>query len=315
MNLYISPYQLHPTNLKGVLIRCDWGNQVGYADLFAWEKWGDLPVEVQINNLKKNNISLQLHQSIAMAAKDAQARNEKRNLLESCEKIKNNYLIANATEFDVDDLKKIKLDGFKTVKIKVGLNADKEIHLIEKASLLNFKIRLDFIAETSYEEFENFISHIPKKILEFIEYFEDPCTFNANDWRKAQRFCPIAIDHSLALFKWPRESLDWPFNAIVVKPAKVNFNDLPLKNIPTTITSYMDHPVGQMHALAVAIEFKEKYPHQILDSGCLTHHLFETNAYSDLIQQNGPFIKKIEGYGIGFDHLLKNENWQWVAEL
>jgi O-succinylbenzoate synthase len=74
----------------------------------------------------------------------------------------------------------------------------------------------------------------------------------------------------------------------------------------------MDHPLGVLHALAIACELKKAHPQRILDAGCLTTRLFQMDAYSAEVIPSGPYLKRAEGKGIGFDALLAKESWHQV---
>ena len=58
---------------------------------------------------------------------------------------------------------------------------------------------------------------------------------------------------------------------LVVKPA---VEDVPQVDLPIIITSYMDHPIGQLHAAYVAATHTPN-----VTCGLVTHVLFEPDAF------------------------------------
>ena len=66
-----------------------------------------------------------------------------------------------------------------------------------------------------------------------------------------------------------------PYDVRIIKPA---VDEMPITEIPIIITSYMDHPLGQLHAAYVAATTTPD-----ATCGLVTHVLFE----------NDPFIERM----------------------
>ncbi|MNT38479.1 hypothetical protein D3C72_1746740 [compost metagenome] len=123
----------------------------------------------------------------------------------------------------------------------------------------------------------------------------------------------LAIDNEYSKVNW-NTITQVPFDVVVIKPAKMDviqaLDNCTRFKLQATITSYMDHPVGMVHALAVATEFKKSHGDMLLNPGCLTHRIYKMDAFAAELQTQGPFIVKAAGYGVGFDKLLESTTWQ-----
>lgn len=324
MKISYSPYTLKPVQhlsalatlgeRQGVLLKVEWPDGlVGYADLHPWTELGDASWEEQLAGLRKGQVSVMLEQSIWMARKDAQLRQGGKNAFEGLATIKNNYIVSDIGIETEDLIARLKSEGFETVKIKVGRDLQKEAEFI---SLLGrdgaFKLRLDFNAMGTWQTYERFMSRIDKVALQRVQYVEDPFPFEAQAWTEAKRFAPLAIDNEASKVDL-KKLKGKPFDVVVLKPAKMDVNSTVqnciIHDLKIAVTSYMDHPVGVIHALAVASELKKAHPQRILDAGCMTIKLFQMDAYSAEVVISGPFLKRPAGRGIGFDALLTKEPW------
>lgn len=142
-------------------------------------------------------------------------------------------------------------EGFDIAKIKMpgGILPD------------GVRLRLDF--NNDAEGFARVAATLPRERIDFIE---DPCPYDAATWRSLQdRGFRLALDRQIAI-----DGVD----VLVVKPA---VQDVPKVAIPIIITSYMDHPIGQLHAAYVAANSTET-------CGLVTHVLYE----------NDPFIERMQ---------------------
>lgn len=324
MKISYSPYTLKPvrylnnlTHLgdrNGYLLKIEWPDGlVGYSGLHPWPELGDASCDEQLAGLRQGQISPMLEQSIWLARKDAQLRKQDKNAFEGLVTIKNNYIVTDIDSEEEGLADRLKADGFETVKIKVGRDLKKEAEFI---SFLGrdgaFKLRLDFNAVGSWQTYERFMSSLDKVALQRIQYVEDPFPFDAQAWTEAKRFAPIAIDNQLSKIDLKKLNAK-PFDVVILKPAKNDVNSILHHSIvhdfKITVTSYMDHPVGVVHALAIASEMKKAHPHRVLDAGCMTLKLFQMDSYSAEVVTSGPFLKRPTGKGIGFDALLAREPW------
>ena len=324
MKIFYSPYTLKPTqNLnavnpltdrQGVLLAIEWPDGlIGYSNLHPWSEFGDSSWEDQLAGVRSGQLSTMLEQSIWLARKDAQARKQNKSLFDGTPLVKNNYLITDFRLEKADLVERLKAEGFETVKIKLGHDLKKEAEFV---SFLGqdgaFKLRLDFNLLGTWQSYERFMTSVNKIALARVQYVEDPFPFEEQAWIEAKKFAPLAIDIELEKVDLKKLKTK-PFDMVVLKPAKHDVNAILhsciMNDYKMTITSYMDHPVGVMHALAIAGELKKAHPQRILDAGCLTTRLYQMDSYSAEVVPSGPYLKRAEGKGVGFDALLAKEPW------
>lgn len=323
------PYKLVPlkavnavtttTAREGALLKVEWeGMGIGYADLHPWPEFGDLSLQQQLEDMRRKKFSAQVQQSIWFAERDVQARHDKKSILSYGVPVKNNYLISSYADLTPALVKAIQEQGFETIKLKCGKDFIGEVRALNSLDGTGLRIRLDFNASIDEAAFRKFLGELSSEVLASIEYVEDPFEYKAVHWQEMNELVPLAIDNELAKVEWSKVSAR-PFAAVVVKPAKTNVEDVLeqclRRNIKMTITSNMDHPVGVMHAVAVAGEYKKSHPDLMLEAGCLTHSLYQAEAFSNLMKTQGPYLHPVPGVGIGFDQLLAEVPWQPLVRL
>lgn len=323
IKFFYSPYTLKPLHQlnaihaggarEGALLKVEWGDGVvGYADLHPWPELGDLTLEEQLADLRRGKMSVQVEQCVWLARRDSQLRKEKKNIFEGGEKVKNNFLLTDYQKIRPGFLDEVKKEGFSTLKLKVGRNLQEEAAALSFIAAAGLMIRLDFNALGRWQIFEKFISSLPLTVKPMIEYVEDPFPFDVTAWGEARKLVKVAIDNQYDKVPWDQLT-SAPFDVVVIKPAKMDVDKAITRcekwNLKATVTSYMDHPVGVVHALGVAMELKKKYGEMILDAGCFTHRLYQMDAFSAEMSNQGSYLLKVKGTGIGFDELLGALPW------
>ena len=95
------------------------------------------------------------------------------------------------------------------------------------------RLRIDFNARLRPEEFMLIAEGLPSERIDFVE---DPCPYDGPTWvaLREQTGLPLALDRLVA-----EEGVD----ILIVKPA---IQDIPETRKSIVVTSYMDHPVGQL---------------------------------------------------------------------
>ncbi|KYG67174.1 hypothetical protein AZI86_09190 [Bdellovibrio bacteriovorus] len=326
-DIFYSSYQLTPrqslnakvqgAGREGVLLMVRWNDGlVGFADLHPWAELGDQSLDEQLRILREGKLTALSHSSLWLARRDAEARFAERNLLPEKPQLKNNALLSSIMDIDGDHLNALKLQGFDTIKIKLGRDLKKELHQLRHFAGTSFRLRLDFNNVLSDSVYKDFMSAVPEDVRKQIEYVEDPFPYDAKSWSKVRPFAPLAMDQDLAHVL---HHTDPEFDVIILKPAKTDVAEAvhfaQKYNCKVAVTSYMDHPVGVIHAAAVAAELKHEYGDMVLQSGCLTQAAFVEDAFSKQIRTDGPFIYPVAGDGIGFDETLEALPWQKLARL
>jgi O-succinylbenzoate synthase len=240
-----------PGARKGALLRAS----DGFADIHPWPELGDAPLDEQ---LKRVETLPAMH----YARIDGEARRRGVSLFEG--------LTIPESHWPGDDPP----DGFDTVKLKGVSSIPPDVRL-----------RIDFNATLTPDEFARVAETLPRERVDFIE---DPCA-DLSDLRTDLR---IARDRSHG-----------PADVLIHKPALST--ELPIFDGEIVVTSYMDHPIGQFHAAYVAATHNVS-----ARCGLFTHVLFEPNEFIEAIRTDGARLLPPEGTGIGFDDLLERLPWQ-----
>lgn len=284
----------------------------GYADCHPLEEFGDLSVQSQLDFLRVKKFSELTQRSSYFALLDAKYRNQKVSAfnLDLKSKITKNHFTAPAFLKKEDVLSK-KNEGFEKFKFKFGRHITNEINYLNdnfKFFLDNqIKIRLDYNGAIRKK---NVLDDL-KNYKEIIDFIEDP--FDSVTGENLSFLQQHISDLTFAIdFIKPEEvsktDISRVFPYRVLKPARDNYlkQESGLKQ-KIIFTTSMDHPLGQICALYESC----LYPtHE--HSGLITHHLFESNSYSEQLVVNDAKLLPIEGVGFGFEHLLKKEKWKNV---
>lgn len=287
---------------QGALLQVEFDEgTVGFADCHPWEEFGDLPLQAQLELLKNGKCTRLTARSLYFAKMDAKARQNKQNLLASRKIPMSHYLISQLDESCFDEIKMAWEKGFTYFKIKLGKEMAQEKQFLKEIlnHWPNAKIRLDFNSKLNPEQLISFLDSVTeyKKSIDFIE---DPFPFHYPSWRKIQESFQI----SLAADEYYRDAYGHPEAAqvIIMKPAVHTLKPVDTRQ-RLIITTYLDHPLGQISAAYMAsLACAEP-------CGLLSHHVYQPNAYSDMMVQKGPYLHPIPGYGLGFDELLMKEKF------
>lgn len=288
---------------KGALLRIEFDDgTLGYADCHPWEELGDLPLQTQLDLLKNGRSTRLTARSIYFAKADAKARANKFNLLESRKIPRSHYLISQLDSSCFAEIEKAWNLGFTHYKLKLGMELFREEELIKEIIKRwpPVKLRLDLSSKLTAEDFIAFLHRISSH-LQAIDFIEDPFPFDYATWRQIQNSFKI----SLAADEYYKEAYGHPEAAevLIMKPA-VQTLKLADTSQRLIITSYLDHPLGQMSAAYIAT---------LADTsetcGLLSHYAYQPNPFTQLINHQGPYLQAVEGYGLGFDELLKKHQF------
>ncbi|MEN0058890.1 MAG: enolase C-terminal domain-like protein, partial [Bdellovibrio sp.] len=268
MELSFYPYSLKPVHKlnttarqglrEGVLLKVkNKTGAIGYADLHPWAEFGDRPWVEQLQDCQSGRISEQLACSLEAAAWDAQLRLQKRHIFEEGLPVENNFLISDLSAVSEEKLKQAWQSGYRVVKLKAGHSAIEEIRMVQILAEMGFQIRLDFNAAGTWSDFQAFMEALPAGVCGAIEYVEDPFPYEWESWNEARRWVRLALDNEVTKVKWD-EVLVAAWDVLILKPAKMSVEKAVQRSEKlgtlVAVTSYMDHPLGVMHALGVAMK-------------------------------------------------------------
>ncbi len=249
---------------------------VGYSDLFPWEELGDQPLTEQL----KHQNSPQFLRSVQLAKEDALSRNRGESLFKGLTIPKShNYLKG-------------------IVKKKMGFNLKEEIAFIKTHPESTW--RLDFNETLTELEFREILPEF-KGVK--VDFYEDPFPFEESSWRSLTLTgVPLAVDRGAL------KALDAPdsVSVFVVKPALYSSQPFLNSGKRVVITSYMDHPIGQLFAAYEAAKYQKKGEM----AGLLSHTLYEETFFSKELKVVDDVLIPPQGLGIGFDYLLEKLSWE-----
>lgn len=327
MKIWTSSYQLYPIGSlqtqnrsrfrKGTLLRIEFENgQVGYSDLCPYPEFGDQPLEMEIQNIVRNQPSRLAKRSTMFARLDADARAKNEPLYNNA-RIKNHFFVADLLNFDLKRIPLLQAQRFTHFKMKLGreliLETEMVKSIVEKLST-DAKIRLDFNAHLSRERFNDWIEKNLKWLKPHLDFIEDPFAYEAKDWARVQT--NFEIDLALDLAGDPLRTMGEGANVVIIKPAIQDeleiLKTLKRPDMRFVMTHYMDFPVGQMSAYAAAQRAVLSGETRLSTCGLQHHDVYEGFTFQDAIGEEGPYIVPPQGAGLGFTDLLEKQEWNQI---
>jgi O-succinylbenzoate synthase len=293
-SLWIAPYELRsagPLNAQsarevfpGVLVR----KGEGFGCLHPWPELGDPTLEECLNNP-----TLPIFQrTLSCAEDDAAARRKGVSLFENLTVPDSHATLPQATPAQVEAALTA---GFSVIKVKARGVLGELRKLILHFPMVKWRIDLNGSGEEGAlkEEFAGLES-----LLDFVE---DPFPYAEKRWSEFEDTtgvnlaCDREVEHAEGI------------RIQIIKPAVNEMGRIANRGARRIFTSYMDHPLGQVFAAYEAARSGTKEL-----CGLQTHHLFETNAFTEALGEQGPGFQIPDGVGLGFDDLLEELPWQKI---
>ena len=279
--MYVHRYSLRMLGgpvREGALLRVD----DGFADVHPWPTLGDAPLDQQLALLSRGETTPLTRASLRCAAIDADARRRGVSLFAG--------LMIPLSHWPGNDPP----PEFDTVKLKRVLEVPDSV-----------RIRIDFNARLTPEEFLRISKTLPRERIDFIE---DPCPYEEQTWQMLRTKTGIRLAYDVPQYEPPPTANRQPptaFDLLVHKPARRT--EWPLHD-DVVVTSYMDHAVGQFFAAYVAAT------HDVNPRcGLMTHVLYEPDAFFGRIERDGARLLPPRGTGLGFDDLLERLPWKSIG--
>ena len=290
-------------DFEGALIQIDGG----YGCIHPWPELGDPTLEKCLADLAGARRWPIVRRAIRCAEYDREARAFENSLFEEMEVPTSHATLAKADSAEVALAVEA---GFTTVKLKAGRDLSAESKFLEAMTLEYpaLQWRLDFNESLNSEQAAEFLLALSEKARAAIDFVEDPCPFSETSWTELRRKTRVklAVDSEAtpqsvaAQVMVIKPAIDEPFllgEAAIAHAQRV------------VMTSYMDHPVGQVFAAWEAARLELQFPGLVDMCGLQTHHLFETNEFSEVLGLWSPEFKVPDGRGLGFDDLLAAQPW------
>jgi len=288
---------------EGVLIQIDGG----FGCIHPWPELGDPPLEKCLADLAGARRWPVVRRAIRCAEYDRVARRFDHSLFEEMEIPESHATLAKCHAAGV--LAAVEA-GFLTIKTKLGRNLAEEAKFLEAMAAEHpaLRWRLDFNELLTLDEATDFLTGLSEVTRSTIDFVEDPCPYSDSAWTALRQKTRVnlAVDREAA-------PLSAAAQVMVIKPAVDEpflLGEAALRNRQRVVlTGYMDHPVGQTFAAWEAARLELQLPGLVGLCGVQTHHLFEPNAFSEILGPWSPAFKAPEGNGLGFDDLLDELPW------
>jgi O-succinylbenzoate synthase len=325
MKIHFSPYQLswagnhHKAAREGALLKVlQPDGNFGYADCHPWIEFGDVCLKEQLGLLARGKTTPLTRQSLAFANIDGLARALQQNLFQGLKLPQNHYHISTGSLLSEALLERLSEEGFSLIKIKVGLNLEDDCAILNRFSgqlrANRLKLRLDFNSRLTEKEFLAFLKQNTHH-LDIIDFFEDPFPYEPLSWQIIREKQKIKLACDLDSLKALAHSHSCDY--LVVKPAIQDiapFLTDQLKERHLVLTSYLDHPIGQLTGLYVAANVLKNRPETLSQCGFMTHHAYRPTPFSECFGHEGSrLIPSMKGYGFGYDNLLETLNWNTLS--
>lgn len=307
MKIYFSHYQL-AAERRGALLKIQFPDgTTGHADCHPWVSLGDESLEIQLEKLKRGQLTPILERSLYFAKLDAKARVAKRNLFSGLKIPPSNFLFLELADNPLKMLSQAIEEGFKTIKFKMAKHKDRELRwlrpILEMADKHKCRLRFDFNCKLTVAEFHPYAS-VMAEYSHVIDYCEDPVL---GGWSELKELAPLRLAAD-------RAPIDQAADILIFKPAVQSETLFQKDKRPIVVTSYLDHPLGQLTAAYTAAGLLQKGV-DVLTCGLLSHRVYEPNPYSKQLAAYGPEFRVPEGTGFGFDQLLKKEQWKGLGDI
>ena len=304
---------------EGALIRVEHDDSsVGYADIHPWTELGDEPLAIQLQKLTNFETTPLTQRSLELATLDAESRKQNSSAFQGLHIPNSHFLITDLKKNFQAELMRAFDEGFATLKIKIGRSVVSMLEdrvTLEKSisTLQNFKLRFDFNSQRNHVEIQEWLQGLSPALRQSIEFLEDPCQWNLGNWAELREktSVPLALDHGGEEIFSTEEAgpVAQLLSDVIVKPAVQDPSEIVNTQLKYVVTSYLDHPVGQLGAALEAGFLSERM--KLATCGLLSHTSYEPNSYSEAFPSKGPTLTpRLNEAGIGFGALLEKENWQ-----
>ena len=289
---------------EGVLLQIDGG----YGCIHPWPELGDPPLTKCLLDLAGERRWPIVRRAVRCAEYDRVARKFDHSLFEDMEVPTSHATLVKA---EVAEVARAVAAGFTTIKLKTGRNVVADCQFLNAVArqFPTVKWRLDFNESLESAEAATFLLGLEVPTRAAIDFVEDPCPYAASAWHALyqQTRLRLAVDREAT-------TLSAAAQVLVIKPAidePFLLAEAAVKHHQQVIlTGYMDHPLGQVFAAWEAARLELQFPGLVGMCGLQTHHLFESDAFTEMLGPWSPVFQVPAGNGLGFDDLLEALPWK-----
>lgn len=288
---------------EGVLIQVDGG----FGCIHPWPELGDPPLEKCLADLAGARRWPIVRRALRCAEYDRVARQFDHSLFEEMETPESHATLAKGDIAEVAHAVEV---GFSIIKLKSGRDLPAEVKFLAEmtAEYPALRWRLDFNESLTPDDAAAFLMGLDEKTRSAIDFVEDPCPYSDIVWSALHRQTRVklAVDREAA-------PLSGSAQVMIIKPAidePFLLAEAALQhNQRVALTGYMDHPLGQTFAAWESARLSLQFPGLVGTCGLQTHHLFEPDAFTEMLGPWSPAFQAPEGNGLGFDDLLDELPW------
>jgi O-succinylbenzoate synthase len=301
----------------------------GYADLHPWTEFGHAPLSDHLASLTKDEPTHLANLALRHARTDAAARRAGVSLFDGLPEVLSHALFTDWTMAPRSSFEQCVADGYRTAKLKIGRDLEREAVALNQLADLPLLWRLDANASLTTgggdaaatscsaavlggELLEIFLTKLLPDIRHNIAFLEEPFPYDADRWiaLSEREKIPLALDWEL-----PSSPPPWPgAQVLVIKPASQDAFPLALSaahaGMELVVTHSMDHPLGQSVALWTAMRLRQRHGDLVLEGGLQAAGLYSADEFSEHIRTRGPQTIPPPGTGFGFDELLEKLPWK-----
>lgn len=327
MKIWVSPYTLiaraplsgraQNRERHGALLKVETQDGVGFSDLHPWTELGDASLVQELQRLRDGRPMVLGSRALEIASLDRQARSQAQSAFFCLGDVPESHRLIALTDLSANELSQVALAGFKTLKIKIGVDLSGELAQLTKLApaLAPFRLRLDANAQLTAKTYLDWIARLPIDLVSSIEFVEDPVAVDRPaQWSQviAESKVPLAIDRATEAELQSLKSSWLILKPAAQQPAKI-MSSAKARHARVAVTSYLDHPLGQVAAAletARLLQSANEVSQLIGICGFSSHLSYEVNAFSEALRFQGPRFLPPEGTGLGFDRLLGALPWR-----
>ena len=295
---------------EGALVR----EGAGFGCVHCWPELGDPTLEECLADLAGAREFALVKRTVACLEADGAARTAGRSLFEGLEVPESHATLPNLSE---EALHEAVERGFSTFKVKARGNGIETLREIRRFMQQGPGCwRVDFNEGGEVFSLLDELSGWTEEEKGAIDFLEDPVPYDGGLWEYFGKESGVALandrnvggdrgDSQVLVVKPAVDemvTLDqlYPEGKVVIEPGASTLDYA--KEV--IVTSYMEHPVGQVFAAWEAARAE-----LVGTCGLQTHGLFEPNEFTEVLGEVGPKFRVPKGPGLGFGDLLEKLPW------